>query len=455
MSFRLRMAVVFTLLVGVIMVFFGALVHAHGEKLREEEFYDRLEDRAVLVEHLIEESRRMPLDEGEHLAQALRDALPDESIIVLGLDGRMLFQRSPLELPDSWKETATRKGRARIAQGDRQFVVIDRPETRPLGILYTMASAVDERGLASMSALRRSMLITGLIALLITAGLSWLYATWALVPVRLLVRTASEIRDPSERIPVTGGNSRDELASMATVINELLERIDAAFQMQRSFIANVSHELRTPLTVLRGEAHQAQQLASGQAELTQRLKGVEEQAVLMQDLLEQLLWLAQTRGAAEQIPFSDVRLDEVAERALDRCRARYPDKPLRFAMEPDAEGREPLVRGNAVLLTAALYNLLTNAVKYGGDSASLRIAVQGDEVVVAVTDHGQGIPQEAIARVKELFFRSSTAAPLDGHGIGLALVDRIMHVHHGLLELTALPGKGTVATMRVPRCAAI
>mgnify|MGYP000952836868 CR=1 FL=1 len=448
MSFRSRMAVVFTLLVGALLALFGVLVHAHAEHLREEEFFDRLEDRAVLVERLIEESRGMTKSEAGHLAKALRDALPEESIVVIGIDGQVLFEREPIDLPTSWRETATRKGRARITQGDRQFVVVDRPETRPLGILYTMASAIDAAGHESLRELRRSMWLTGLVALLLTAGIAWLYATWALVPVRLLVRKAAEIHEPSERIPVPPGRSGDELAAIATTFNELLSRIDSAFSVQRSFIANASHELRTPLTILRGEAHQARQ-SDISAQTAERLRAIEEQAMVMQDLLEQLLWLAQTRGAAERIPFAEVRLDEVAERALERCRARYPERPVRFGMDEDPEGREPLVQGNAVLLTAALYNLLTNAVKYGGERIELRVAVQGRDAVATVTDHGKGMAPDALARVRELFYRTADAAPLDGHGIGLALVDRIMQVHGGRLELSAVEGKGTVAAVRM------
>lgn len=448
MSFRSRMAIVFTLLVGALLALFGVLVHAHAEHLREEEFFDRLEDRAVLVERLMEESRSMTVSEAGHLAQALRDALPEESIVVIGTDGQVLFEREPIDLPTSWRETASRKGRARITQGLRQFVVVDRPETRPLGILYTMASAIDAAGHESLRELRRSMWTTGLVALLLTAGIAWLYATWALVPVRLLVRKAAEIHEPSERIPVPPGRSGDELAAIATTFNALLSRIDNAFSVQRSFIANASHELRTPLTILRGEAHQARQ-GGISPQTAAHLRAIEEQVLVMQDLLEQLLWLAQTRGAAERIPFAEVRLDEVAERALERCRARYPERPVRFAMDEEPEGREPLVHGNAVLLTAALYNLLTNAVKYGGERIELRVSVQGSDAVATVTDHGKGMAPEALARVRELFYRASDATPIDGHGIGLALVDRIMQVHGGRLELSAVEGKGTVALVRL------
>ena len=128
MNFRLRMALVFTLLVGVLLTLFGLFFQARSEALRETEFYDRLQDRALLVERIFEEARSMPVDEAQHMADALRDALPNEAISVVALDGRVIFQRAAegIELPPSWREMASRKGIARVAQGERQFVEIGR-----------------------------------------------------------------------------------------------------------------------------------------------------------------------------------------------------------------------------------------------------------------------------------------------------------------------------------------
>lgn len=450
MSFRARMAVAFTVLVGAILGLFGFLVHAHSERLRAEEFFDRLTDRALLVEALIDEAQSMTSGEAEHISEALSDALPDEGILVLGPDGRVLFKRSAggLAIPESWRRLASSAGTARFADGDHQYVVIDRPESLTRnGIKYTLAAAADKQGHTAMAELRRSMLITGFIAVLATAGLAWLYATWALVPVRLLVRKAEEVQEPSQRIPAPPGRKGDELSSIASIINRLLDRIEGAFDQQRSFIANVSHELRTPLTVLRGEVHQA--IGSGEA--WSHLNAIEEQAMHMQDLLEQLLWLAQVRTAGDHASTTLVRVDDVAERAMDRCRARYPSRPLRFNIEQDEAGREPSVMGNAVLITAALYNLLTNAAKYGGAGpVELRISIRNSEVLAAVIDSGPGIASKEISRVRAPFVRTGNAIAHDGHGIGLALVDRIMQVHGGAFNLLSREGEGTTATLRLP-----
>lgn len=453
MTFRLRMALVFTLLVGVLLLMFGLFVVSRSEALREAEFFGRLEDRALLVEHLFEEARSMPVDEAQHLAQALREALPNEAITVVSLEDKVIFQRAAMgvEVSPSWVELAARNGVARVSQGERQFVVIDTPEAVRYGIHYTMASAVDVRGHRSMALLERSLLIAGLLALAMTAALAWFYATWALVPVRDLVRRAGEIKAPSERLEVSGKGAPDELGSLAVAFNGLLGRLDDAFQVQRSFVATASHELRTPLTIVRGQLHQAMGLAHAQGDVMERLQGIERQALNMQDLLDQLLWLAQSQGAVEQLVQEHVRMDEVAERAMERCRARYPDVQVRFDMDLDHRDREPLVQGSSVLLIAAVYNLLANAAKYGaGHPVLLVLRTRAEGTSVEVRDQGAGMDENTLLRARELFFRGLDAGPVDGQGIGLALVERIARVHGGKVSILSIPGAGTTVEFILP-----
>jgi signal transduction histidine kinase len=457
MNFRARMALVFTLLVGVLLGLFGLFVHARAEALRKAEFFERLEERALLVEQLIEESRQLPVSEAEHLADVLRDALPNEAILVIGVDGTVVFKRAAdgLEVPLSWRETASRLGRVRVSQGERQSVVIDTPEALRYGIRYTMASAIDAQGLASMRSLRRSLLIGILIALAITAVLAWLYATWALIPVRMLIARVSAIREPSERLDTAEDRRPDEIGAIAVAFNDLLARLDDAFATQRSFIATASHELRTPLTVVRGELHQARNAAQDNDAVTAHLRRMEEQVLLMQDLLGQLLWLAQTQAVGERLVNDVVRLDEVAERAMERCRMRYPEVAIHFDMHVAEEASDFTVKGNAVLLTAAVYNLLSNAAKYGGGGTVRLVLSSGPEaVMVRVHDQGPGMDAETLRRARELFFRGAQKEITDGHGIGLSLVDRIARVHGGAVAISSGPSEGTTVELSLPHRAA-
>ncbi|MBL8002485.1 MAG: HAMP domain-containing histidine kinase [Flavobacteriales bacterium] len=447
------MAMVFTLLVSVLLASFGYVLHMRAEALREEEFFDRLEDRALLVERMIDEARGLPVDVKEHLEKALQQALPNEALSVIAMDGRILFQREAkgVGLQRSWLEQATRKGSVRVTQGDRQYVIIDTPEAARNGIRYTVASAVDLTGLRSLERLRATMLISGAIALLLTAVLSWAYAHWALGPVRSLVQRMGRIQEPSERIPIHPSHRADELGEISTTFNALLARLHEAFELQRSFIAGASHELRTPLTVIRGELQQAQQLAGDDPELRAKLHLIQDQAIQIQDLLSQLLWLARTHEGAVAIPMDELRLDELVDRAMERCRMRYPDRPVSLSMTAEEEDLEPLVHGNAVLLTAAVYNLLSNAAKYGGTGRiRLSIATGRQHVSACIGDDGPGMAPELVERVRKLFVRGDGTRGLEGHGIGLALVDRIARAHNGTFELITAPGKGTTACLHLP-----
>ena len=450
MSFRLRISLVFVLLVGLILGVFGWYLYEQSDRIRAEEFYQRLDERAALAARLVEQDGGLSLIGDHDLEKTLLAVLPDEGMAIMKSDGEVIFQRTgPMPaVPSTWITSARKTGYVHVSRGERQYSIRSISKG---GDAVIIASAIDLDGRAQLYRLRRSVIAGSALLLLVTGVIAWGFATWTLIPVRSLVRTVNEIQEPTQRVAVPPG-PQDELGSMATTFNDLLARIEGSFNVQRSFIASASHELRTPLTVVRGELHQALQLAYGQDELSAKLRIVESQALLMQDLLAQLLWLAQIHGPQESLATDEVRLDEVAERAMERCRGRYPDRSVRFNMASDPEGIEPLVRGNAVLLTAAVYNLLTNAAKYGGDGpVSLLLQATGaGQWSISITDTGPGMPSEVVQRVRELFFRAADASRSDGHGIGLALVDRIARVHHGSLDIFTVPGTGTTTALVLP-----
>ena len=124
---------------------------------------------------------------------------------------------------------------------------------------------------------------------------------------------------------------------------------------------------------------------------------------------------------------------------------------LRFDLLLAEEDLEPVVRGSAILLTAALYNLLSNAAKYGGGRPiELVITMRGTEVVCIVRDSGPGMSKETLDRARDMFYRAADVPAMDGHGIGLTLVDRVARVHGGHVTLTSTPGKGTMVELSLP-----
>lgn len=452
MSFRLRISIVFILLVGSMLTLFGSYLYLQSARISAREFYRRLDERADLTERIVREAGRLPFEERDKLERALYNVLPNEALAIFSHDGRTLFQRAgPLPaLPKSWIETALNQGVLHVEMEGRYYVVhaTDIPEKG--GSMIAVASAEDRRGGRELSQLRRSLVIASMLLLVLTVAIAWGFATWTLEPVRALVRKANAIQEPSQRLPVVPGR-KDELSNLTNTFNALLGRLEDTFQVQRSFIASASHELRTPLTIMRGALHHAAQRAEGMTELTNKLRTIESQALHMQDMLAQLLVLARIQGPSEHITTDLIRLDEIAERAMERCRSMYSSSSIRFDIQ-DGSGSEPLVRGNAVLLTAGFYNLLTNAAKYGGDSPiDLVLAKHADERwSLSVTDKGPGMPAEVLARAREMFYRGSETIMADGLGVGLALVDRIAKVHGAEFSIETSKDQGTMATLQFP-----
>jgi two-component system sensor histidine kinase MprB len=281
-----------------------------------------------------------------------------------------------------------------------------------------------------------TLLGTGLAAV---AGLG--VARAGLAPVRRLTDTVEQITvtgDLSQRIDVT---SDDELGRLSARFDEMLDSIQALQSAQRQLVADASHELRTPLTSLRTNL---EVLARGEglsADEREHLLGdvvaeLEDLSVLVGDLTE----LA--RGSAVDETTEDVRLDEVAERALERARRRAPELGYR------ADLQSSVVRGTAARLDRAIGNLLDNAAKWSPPGSLVEMTVAGGTVVVR--DHGAGIPPEDLPFVFDRFYRSTAGRSMPGSGLGLAIVRQVAESHGGTVTAENADGGGARFTIRFP-----
>lgn len=197
------------------------------------------------------------------------------------------------------------------------------------------------------------------------------------------------------------------------------------------------------LHTLRQDAHAAQhaQLDAMQATLTR-----------LTELIQQLLWMAQSAQAPENVPMAPIRLDELAYDAVQQARQRYPGRDIQLDLTHLADAdHEPLVLGNGVLLQAALFNLIANACKYAPTGTPVQVAVlTGEALAVVVTDQGPGVPPAELPKLKQPFYRAAGTTQQEGSGIGLALSDRIATLHGGTLELSLPPAGGLAARFSLP-----
>jgi two-component system OmpR family sensor kinase len=319
--------------------------------------------------------------------------------------------------------------------------------TRPDGSRFAVLQPTDVRDdIAGSMALRTLLPIAALIPclLLVTA----LVIARSL---RSMARLAHHINlrraDDMKPLPLLGAPS--ELRPFIASINGLLERMKSMMDQQRRFIADAAHELRTPITAL---ALQAENLAPLDLPETarERLAALKEGIARTKHLLEQLLALAR-HGARESGEAAELSLDGVVK---DLVADLLPEAE-RKGIDLGFEVIEPVAtRGEPIMLTTMVRNLVDNAVRFTPSGGRVDIAVyrEGGEAVLQIEDSGPGIPPGDIDRIFEPFFRGSRPTE-DGTGLGLSIVKHIVGQLGGSIVLENISGPavtGLRATVRLP-----
>jgi two-component system sensor histidine kinase MprB len=268
----------------------------------------------------------------------------------------------------------------------------------------------------------------------------FLVARASLKPVRELSDTAERVRatrDLTQRIKVDGN---DELSSLATTFNAMLESLDEAAQRQRRLVQDASHELRTPLTSLRTNI---EVLARGDLlppdDREQLLHDVIEQLGEMTALISELTELA--RGSEQEAAREEVRLDLLTEEAIRRTTRNHPDVPIEAELEPTT------VVGLPASLERAIANLLDNAAKWSPDHSPINVKLVNGELLVR--DHGPGIAEGDLPHVFERFYRATSARSMPGSGLGLSIVQQVAEAHGGTVTAERAPDGGTLMRFRL------
>jgi two-component system, OmpR family, phosphate regulon sensor histidine kinase PhoR len=224
-----------------------------------------------------------------------------------------------------------------------------------------------------------------------------------------------------------------------------LERTDS---MRRDFVANVSHELKTPLTVLSGFLETMRELPLDESDRARYLEMMEQQSSRMQNIVRDLLVLANLEGDVKP-PSDDVLDMRAVLRRLEEDADNLSNGRHRIAFDVD----EALtVSGSETEIVSALANLVTNAIRYTPDGGTIDVSWQRirDRAVFSVRDSGLGIPAEHIPRLTERFYRVDRSRSRDtgGTGLGLAIVKHVLQRHLADLEVKSEEGRGSTFSVK-------
>jgi signal transduction histidine kinase len=379
----------------------------------------------------------------------LRRNLPEEGEVYVTFINGAPYRTTPAPvrldtMPDlaaRWASlTAGERGELSTHEGDVEYLAVPLTSEGTTRGVFVVANFTRGEREEIESALRIEAAVSAVVLLGATA-MAWFVAGRLLRPVRNLTTTAERISDSelTARIPVQG---EDEIARLGRTFNEMLDRLEAAFTAQRSFVADAGHELRTPITIVRGHL---EVMGDEPDERRRTVELVSDELDRMARIVDDLLLLAQAEQPdfvqPEPIELTDFTTELLAKgRTLD-------DRAWR--LDACAEGT---VRVDPQRLTQAMLNLARNAVEHTvrGDEIGIGSAWSHDGFRLWVRDTGAGIDHAEQERIFERFARGAGGRQSDGAGLGLAIVRSVAAAHGGTVELDSAPGRGATFALVLP-----
>ncbi|HVO84475.1 MAG TPA: ATP-binding protein [Syntrophobacteria bacterium] len=290
------------------------------------------------------------------------------------------------------------------------------------------------------------------VGLLLAAGGGWLLARRALRPVERMREAAHRIgaEHLAERLQETGAG--DELDRLAKTLNEMLGRLDEAFNQIRRFSADASHELQTPLTILRGELEVALRAPRDPEDYRQVLRSALEEIERIASLTDGLLLLARADAGVLRMDRQPLDLADLVADVYGRVKVLADSRSIHLAL-----GRvEPVpIRGDYDRLKRLILNLLDNGIKYTerGGQVTLALEGEGEWAALRVADTGMGFSSEERERIFQPFYRTGEAHSRGegGHGLGLAIARSIAEAHGGKIQVESAPDRGSTFTVLLPK----
>jgi heavy metal sensor kinase len=290
------------------------------------------------------------------------------------------------------------------------------------------------------------------IAVLLAGFGGYALARKALAPIDSMATQAQKISAERLGDRLSIENSQDELGKLGIVFNDMLGRLQAAFDQLRRFTADASHELRTPLTAIRSVGEVALQDQRSPAEYRDVIGSMLEEVDRLTRLAESLLVLSRADAGHVQLQREDIPLLHLAKEASSLVEVLAEEKRQQIDIEGDAN---LFVSVDRLILRQAIVNLLDNAIKYSPIESRILIRVhQGadKQAFLDVIDHGPGIPAEHQPHVFDRFYRVDRARTQEwgGAGLGLSITRWAVEAHGGEITLKSEEGHGSTFRVSLP-----
>lgn len=450
MKTQTRIALIFFSISLATILMLSAIVYFFIIRYSFTDFYKRLEIRGIVtakaqLDH--EEASQAVMQE---VREMHLEKLAGEKEFFIPADANLRKEAATLGVPFEFLENILTNGSATYQKESTFFAGI-RYQGKQNPYLVVV-SADNYHNLQLLTTLRDILLVSIFTASLIALSTAIVFSRKVFQPVKKIIHQVNEISSENLHLRLDSKPVNDEIGELTNTFNNMLDRLETAFETQNNFISNASHELSTPLTAIIGETDVTLAKTRTQAEYIEALSVVQREAERLQEITKSLLFLAQTGLTGKALKFEKVRTDQLLWDAKSTVDKINPKNRVQLNLSLMPESPELLkVKGNNQLLHLAIINLINNACKYSNNQVvTVSIAASGDKVIIVIKDQGIGIPTDELKFIFDPFFRASNTKAFEGYGIGLPLARNIIRLHQGELLVSSTLNKGTTVQISLP-----
>jgi signal transduction histidine kinase len=482
-SLRFQLTVWFVAILGIVVAVFSAFIYS----VQARELHSlALEQLTIKTRQLVTFYRISGLQfspDGKLLVPTLANdspfLQPGEILLLVDQGGTVIFSQGPIDQAEAQSlaayglqhgmdagpfayAVAEAAPTGSLFQQEYYFALAPLPITETARAILILGSSSDPSGQV------QRLLLTLLLGDIVTLAGAWLGGYWlahrAMRPVQVITRTAREIgeTDLNRRLHL---DAQDELGELADTFDEMLARLQAAFDRQRQFTADASHELRTPLTIIGLETERALAVQRSAQDYESALRVIRSENDYMGSLVNNLLTLARMDAGQTVLRQDELDLSEVTLDVIERL---APIAKQRKVLLTSGELPEVKVRGDRQFLEQMIANLVENGIKYAGapgKSVCVETGCQVSGAWLRVSDNGPGIADEHLPHLFDRFYRVDEArsrttepaaggqrdpAPLSGSGLGLSIVKWVAQAHGGEVRVQSEIGKGSTFEVDLP-----
>lgn len=452
MRIQTKTGILFTIITATIILIISWTSYFITRSFVSRDFFKRLEIRVIVATKVLFEQDHITTNTYQELRKKYLETLTQEKEYVFRVDTIYKLKDRKTFIPYSFLQNIVQQKGIPVYfnKGDIDFAGLFYPDET--GDYIVIKSAVNEYGISTLENLRNIKIATFILAVIIVYTTSIFFSKKTFEPVRDIIERTKNISAYNLGLRLEDKGGGDEIAELAKTFNNMLDRLQTAFETQNNFISNASHELRTPLTNIVGEADWALTRTRSMEEYKQSITSIQKHADHLNKITSELLSLSQISFTGQQQEWEEIGVVELIEESAFSVKNLIKGTELNLDIAEEIISNEQLsIKGIRTLLKLALGNIIANGAKYSNqEKVDLRVKKTGHLIELTIVDRGIGIPANEISRVFEPFFRASNTKSFEGYGVGLPLALNIIRIHHGNIEVKSIQSVGTSVTITLP-----